>query len=801
MLGNYIILAWRNLKKHKIFSLINLSGLTIGMACCLLLALYIHSELSIDAYHEKADRIFRVGENVHFSNFRGKSSSTNGVIAEALKKDYPEVEETARFYRLPAVTSYATKQFAERFLYADPAVFKIFSWPLRRGDPAIALAAPYSIVLTESTARKYFGPEDPSGKILTLNGRDSYRVTGVMRDIPPNSTFQFAGLASFGTLYGQSESLTRLLTDWGSHNFETYLLLAPGAGRVVLENKIKDIYFRYHGKELKAKGASYEVFLQPLRDIYLRPLRQDFGPLMYVYIFSAVAVFILLIACANFMNLSTARSLNRATEVGLRKVLGAGRRGLIMQFLTEAMGLTILSMIAALGIAFLFLPEISLRAGWDLRAGLLDNPWLIPAIIGITLITGLAAGSYPAFFLSRFQPVRAIRSLKRNNHFRRGLVLVQFTISATLIMGTWLIIQQLDYLKSKDPGFNKDHVLYLPAGDPQIRQSLPVLKEKIVELPGVAGAGAASTLPGWGAPTNDKIPQGYTKENMQLMLELNVDEDFLATMGIELIAGRNFSKEFGNDPRGSVIINETAARRYGWKQPLGKAIKTLNIDKPLASEWEERTVIGVVKDYHIQDLTRPIEPAFIGNVLDHPFSYGQMKVLAVRIEPGSSQAVVSSLEKVWKDLFPDKPFSSYFMDEDFNGQFLRIEQSRDVFSYFTGIATFIACLGLFGMASFTVEKRVKEIGIRKTLGSSVLEIVKLLSREIFWLVLAANLIACPVAWYLISRWLADFPYKISIGAHTFVVSVFLSILISFATTAFQSVRAARANPVDALRNQ
>lgn len=805
MFKNHLTIAWRNIKKHKVFSFLNIFGLAIGLACCILLAIYINSELSFDNYHEKGNRIFRIGEDLKFSNFQDKSSASNGVIAEALKKTYAEVAETVRFYSLRASVTYNGKQFSDRFNYTDAAVFDIFTWPLSKGDPKTALVAPYSIVLTEETAQKYFGQEDPLGKTITLNENDDYRVTGIMRNIPRYSTNHFAGLTSFSTLYGKSEALTELLTVWGNHNFETFVLLQKGVDYKHFENIIKDIYLKYMADELKAKGASYKVFLQPLRDIYLRPIGQNFGPIMYVYIFGAIAVFILLIACANFMNLSTARSLNRAAEVGIRKLFGANRRKLIIQFLSEAILLSTLSMIGALGIVLLALPKISSFADRDLGQDLFAIPWLIPGVLGVTIFVGLLAGSYPAFFLSRFQPAQALKSgtnsSKGNANFRRGLVLVQFTISVTLIIGTWLVIKQLNFLKDKDPGFNKEHVVCLPVGDQLVRQKLSIFKEKIKNLPGVINAGATSSLPGWGAATIDKIPEGYTRENTQLMLELNVDEDYLPTLGIELIAGRNFSNKSKNDPRGSVIINETASKRYGWAQPLGKTIKTANFDKLDVREWEDRTVIGVVKDFNIQGVTSEIEPAFIGNVLNHPFSFAQLKVLAVRINPGQSQMVISSLESIWKDTFPQKTFNYYFLEEDFNWQFLNIERSRDIFSYFTFLAIFIACLGLFGTASYAAEKRTKEIGIRKTLGSSVSQIVILLSKEIIYIVLAANVIAYPIAYYLITKWLEDYPIKIKISILTFLFSTLIALMISSFTTAFQSIKAARANPVKSLRNQ
>jgi putative ABC transport system permease protein len=802
MIFNYLKIAFRNIKKHKSFTTINVAGLAIGLACCILLSIFIHSELSFDDFHIKKDRIFRVGEDMTFNNFSGKQSGTNGVIAEALKK-YPEVEETVRFRYLRTSVKFQDKQFVDRFYYTDKTIFNVFTWPFIDGNPQTALESPFSIVLTKETANKYFGSENPIGKVLILNEDESYKVTGVIEDVPQNSTRGFRGLCSISTLYAKHGKDDHILTAWTSHNFNTYVLLKAEVNGEEFEEKIKNIYYDYAAEDLKANGSSYSVFLQPLKDIYLRPLNRDFGPIMYVYIFSAIAAFILLIACVNFMNLSTARSMSRADEVGLRKVFGAGRGRLIGQFLTEAILLSCLSIIVALGIVFILLPVISDFADRDLSQGLLNMAWLIPGITGITLLVGLLAGSYPAFYLSRFEPVRIIKNKlagpKANANLRRSLVILQFTISITLIIGTGLIVQQLDYLKSKDVGFDKENVVCLSVRDQLFRQKLPILRDKFGQLPGVINTGASSRLPGWGGPMNSKIPEGYPKENTQLMREINIDENYLSTVGIEIVKGRNFSKEYSTDPRGSIIINETAAQKFGWENPIGKTIQTINTDIPGAKVYESRKVIGVVKDYHLNSVTRTIEPEFIANVVDYPFNYGKIQALAIRIKPENIQTTLSELEAIWLEVFSDKPFNYYFLDEDFDEQFIGIERTKDILSYFTFLAIFIACLGLFGMVSFSAEKRTKEIGIRKTLGSSVSQIVSLLSKELLLLVLAANIVAYPIAYFVIAQWLKDFPYKMEIDIYTFVISTIFALLISLATVAYQSIKAALANPVDSLR--
>jgi putative ABC transport system permease protein len=803
MLRNYLKTAFRNIKRHKSYTIINISGLAIGLACGILLTVYIHSELSFDSYHEKKERIFRLGEEMSFNNFNTRQTATNGVIAAALKDNYPEIEETARFRYTRTTLKYEQKQFSERFNYTDPSVFNIFSWRLIKGDAKAALTAPGSIILTQEMAEKYFGNQDPIGKIVILNDNQEFTVTGIMANVPSYSTLRFDGLLSFSTLYNEKIMAPRILTDWISHNFNTYVLLKQGVNKEELEAKIKDIYYDYAGEEMAVMGSSFYVFLQPIKDIYLRPINNDFGPISYVYIFSAVAIFILLIACVNFMNLSTSRSITRATEVGVRKVLGANRGKLIKQFLTEALLLSTISMVIALLLVFTLLPVISNYAQRDLTNDFFNLPWLIPGLLIGTIFVGLLAGSYPAFILSKFQPVQVIKNKfsapKTNTIFRRVLVVTQFVISITLIISTALVVQQLDFLKSKDAGFDKDHVVCISIRDQLVRQSLPVFQTKLKQLPGVINSGAASSLPGWGGPMNSKIPQGYSRDNTQLMRDINVDEYFLPTLGIEIVEGRNFSIEYGSDPNSSIIINQTAAKTFCWENPIGKIIQTHDIEKPDGNSFVNRTVIGVVKDFHLSSMTREIQPLYIANVLNYPYNYGKIKALATRIKPGDMSSTLREMETIWKETFTDKPFNYYFLDEDFSEQFYRLEQSRDIISYFTFLAIFIACLGLFGMVAYAAEKRTKEIGIRKTMGSSVAQIMALLSKELITLVLVANVIAYPIAYFAITQWLSSFPYRININLYTFFLSTLIALLISLLTVSYQSLKAATANPVDVLK--
>ena len=803
MVGNYFKIAFRNIKKHKGYSFINITGLAIGMACCVLLVLYIHAELNFDGYHEKKDRIFRLCAYINIGGSENLTSASNAVAAEVLRDEYPEVENAARFRWMPAsAVRYGDNLFFENSMfYADESAFDIFTWPVIKGDSKTALIAPYSIVISEELAEKYFGKEEPLGKVLRFNEDEEYTVRGVMRNIPDNSYYQFDALTSMSTYYQQAGSDSPILTDWVSYNFLTFLLLREGIDYHIVNEKIKDLLYKYAGDDLKAKGAEEELFLQPLKDMYLRPLGRAGGPIFYVYIFSVIAVFVLLIACVNFMNLSTARSANRAREVGMRKVLGAERRRLIGQFLSEAMFFSFLSLIFALILAHIVLPPIRTLTGRNLSMNIMEIPWLIPSLIGLAVIVGIVAGSYPAFFLTRFQPVTVmkgeLRSGSSNKRLRRTLVIFQFTISIALIIGTGLIINQLDYMKNRDPGFDKEHIAILRLTDDRVRQMLPVFKESFKSFPKVMEVAAASSIPGWGSAINDKIPEGYTVEQTQLMDDFNADEDFIPTLGIEIIAGRNFSKAFGADNRQSVIINETAAKQFGWKEPIGKTIRSINPND--VGTWIPKTVIGVVKDFHMRGLSRMINPLFLDCEPDFPFEYKKLRLMLVRIAPGDIVDTMNFLENKWEEIVPHKPFEYFFLDESFDRQFRSIERSRSIFSYFSFLAIFIACLGLFGMASFTAEQRTKEIGIRKVLGSSSSGIVFLLSKELLILVAAANVFAWPIAYLWLKDWLQGFPYRVSITIFPFVVSALLVAFISFITIAYQAIRAALANPVDALR--
>ncbi len=800
---NFVKIVLRKIKRQKGYSFINITGLAIGMACCILMVLYIHSELSFDAFHEHADRIYALGVQSERERYEFRGTASNATAAEVLQNEYPEIDEAVRYgYKPETSFTYEGKRFTmDSVKYADENVFKVFTWPMIKGDPNSALSAPHTIVITEKIAGQCFGEVDPIGKILKFSEEETFVVTGVVKDVPDNSWIDFDALCSFKTLYTR-EALKRILTDWLSHNFNTYLLLKEGVQPGDLEKKFPALLERFAGDDMRERGATESLFLHPLRQLYLNPPWTTRGPIFYVYIFSVVAVLILFIACFNFMNLSTARSATRAHEVGMRKVLGASRKSLISQFFSESLFFSFISLLLAITLVQLILPAINSLTGRTLRLNMVELPWMIPGFMLLTLFVGLAAGSYPALLLSRFIPVKVLRgrlsSFKSNIKLRRGLVVLQFIISIALVICTVIIVRQLFFLQNMDAGFDRENVVLIPAADDTIRKSREVIKEEFKKNPNIISVAASSTFPGGGYPNNMKIPQGYAESEAVLMDEINADHDFLPTMGIELVAGRNFSKEFGTDERNSVIINETAVKQFGWENPLGKTIKSFDPRKT-DIQYKDMTVIGVVKDFHLRNLTQEMEPIFIGCYPDFPFPYNYMDVISVRYKSDDVAGTLDFMKKQWGKIFPNIPFESYFLDEVFGFQFLQIERSRKIFSYFSFLAIFVACLGLYGMASFSAVQRTKEIGIRKVLGSTTTGIITLLGKELIGLILIANLVAWPLSFYAMSRWIQNYHYRVNFGIELFFASSLIVLLFGLLTVSYQAVKAAVANPVDSLR--
>ena len=798
MLRNYIKVIIRNVGKQKAYTFINIAGFAVGLATCILILLYVIHELSYDKFHSNADRIYRIGVEGNLSGENVKYPLSNLGTGPAMLKDYYEVESFTRLYGLPRIPIKYDQNnfFEERLAYVDPQFFEVFSFSLIQGNPKTALEAPYSIILTRDMAEKYFGDDNPLGKQLKLNNRYDYNVTGVIENFPENSHLKVDFLCSIETFYVIND---RDVEEWTNFNNYTYLLLRENVSTEAFVSKFPAFIDNYLPNLKKLLGGELNYFIQPLTDIHLHsnlgyemPGNSDIA---YVYIFSAIALFILLIACINFMNLATARSAGRAKEVGLRKVMGAEKLMLVKQFLVESMLTCVVSLIVALGLIRLALPFFNSISGVKLRIPFGEVPWLIPAFIGFTLITGLLAGSYPAFFLSAFEPANVMRGTLKSgagsNKFRSVLVVVQFVISITLLSGTSIMLNQLRFMKNKNLGFNKENVIVIPIMDQSIRERIQEIKSEIRSHSDVIDVCAASDLPGNYPDYSAFVPEGYALEQTQLMHRINGDTDLITTLGMKIIAGRNFSTEFSTDPEDAIIINQAAAKKYGWDDPLGKKIGFFAGND--MKEVRYRNVIGLVQDFHVRSLHDKILPLLFTNESDY------LGEIAVRINSGKVSGVLGFLKEKWTKLDPNRPFDYYFLDRNFNQQYQSDESLQKIISYFTLFAIFIACLGLYGMASFMAERRFKEIGIRKTLGASVPNIVFLISKDVVKLIIIANIIALPIAYYVFHRWLESFAYRTQISALTFLVSAVLVFFIGYSTTAYQSIKAALLNPVDAIR--
>ena len=800
MFKNYLKIAVRNLLRHKAYSLINILGLAVGMACCILIMLYVQDELSYDRYHEKADRIYRVVEEGQVAGKTSNAVVTPAPMGPALVNDYPEVINVVRFFSMmdeKLLITHEDRRFQEeRFLYADGSAFEVFTFPLLKGNPRTALKAPYTVVLTEEMAAKYFGGEDPLDQTLTIDGKD-YKVTGVLENIPSNSHFHFDFLASFTTLK-EEDTQGHQLGSWMNHSFYTYLLLAERASPTELEQQLPAFMNRHMGEQLRRAGVSFTPHLQPLTRIHLHShLEYELEPnsdIRYTYIFSAIAFFILLIACINFVNLSTARSAHRAKEAGMRKVIGAHRLQLIKQFLGESALLSFISLLLAMAFVELVLPAFNSLSGKELTLAYDDQMVVLAGLVGIALLVGVISGTYPAFFLSAFQPAAVLKGTlsigMRGARFRKLLVIAQFAISILLIVATGVVQNQLDYIRTRRLGFDKEQVVVVSLLE-EAKQKYEVIKSELSQIPGVLRATAAQSVPGGFTPQWLIRAAESDAENIPMYM-LFVDHDFIETLGIELAEGRNFSREYATDATRAFILNQAAVKKLGWNSTAGKELEWLWLGDQ-THVLKKGPVVGVVKDFHFRSLHHEIEPVVIH------IAPGYFSCIAVRIRPGDVAGTLNDIEAKWRKLFPDHPLEYSFLDEDIAALYPSENKLGRIVGYFSLLAIFIACLGLLGLASFATEQRTKEIGIRKVLGASVSSIVLLLSKEFTGLVILANLIAWPVAYFAMKDWLEDFAYRIDVGIGTFVLGGVLALVIALLTVSSQAIKAALANPVDALR--
>ncbi len=790
MFKNYLKIAWRNLQKNKVYASINICGLAIGIACCFFILLYVQDELSYDRYHKNNDRIYRLANDFNYQGEFSSSPIINAPWGSAIREAFPEVEEVVRFNRpwTPRLVRYQDKQFyEEKFLWVDAAVLKVFSWELQQGDPLTAWRDPFSVVLSAESARRYFGDENPLGKTINLHNQQDYKVTGVLKPIPPQSHFQFQFLASWSSL-----SEAQVNQSW----VYTYFLLHPDISAAELTAKLP-AFLESRFRDPNAL-QSFTPILQPLTDIHLHSHllyeMEANSDLVYVYIFSVIAVMILAIACFNFMNLSTARSANRAKEVGVRKVLGAYRPQLIQQFLGESILVALLALFLALALVETLMPAFNTLTGKLIDTIYLGNVPILLGLAAIMLVVGVAAGGYPAFFLSRFRPIGVLKggaSAKagsRSSRLRQWLLVLQFSISIALIAGTLVVSEQLDYIHNARLGFEEEHIVVVPTRNLAVRRQHQTIRSELLQNPSITQVTFATNFPGEipSMPIMQIVPEGTRREEAKLMSVFAVDRDFIGTLGIELVAGRSFSAEFASDSS-AFILNEAAAAALGLNEPLGKTVEIAGFNR-------RGQVVGIAKDFNFNSLHNKIEPVAI-----HVGPPDWFAAFALKIRSENISQTLSFVAEKWQGFAPDLPFTYSFLRDDLNKHYQTEEKIAQMFNYFTVLAIFVSCLGLFGLISFTAEQRTKEIGIRKVLGATVAGVVLWLSKDFVKLVLAANLIAGPLAWFAMNRWLENFAYRIEIGWSVFLMAGGLALLIAALTVFSQAIKAALTNPVESLR--
>jgi putative ABC transport system permease protein len=799
MFKNYLKTGWRNIKRQKGYSIINIAGLALGMACAILIVFYVHHETSFDRFHKNADRISRVVVDVKLKQGGGVVPAAQMAFGPTLAKDYPEVEAVVRVQsQSKTLVKYADQSFYESgLLYADASIFDIFTFPLIAGDPKTALARANTVVLTERMAKKYFRGENPVGKFLRFNDEADFAITGVMKDVPSNTHLQFDILVSLETKFVRNLSLGQ---DWVNINMPTYVLFRDRRGPKEIEPKLVALVEERLGSLLKALGGKMKYSFQPLAKVHLfshytMDLAPNNGSIQYIYMFGAIALFIVGIACINFMNLATARSAKRAREIGLRKVIGASRRALFGQFLGEATTHSLLSLMVALILVRLALPFFKSISGIDLRLGASQIVWLVPLFFGLALFVSLVAGSYPAVFLSALLPVKTLKGSWKagpgSARFRRVLVVAQFFIGIGLIIGTGVIRRQLDFMRNRNVGFSTEQVLVTRIDNPAIVPRIESVKARLKEIPGVVSAAMTMAVPGQSTEVNVQpfVPEGFSESEPMLLRQFSADADFVPTLGLEIVQGRNFSKENTTDADSAILINEASVRKLGWADPLGRKIKTPTA--PIGT-WKEKTVIGVIRDFHFLGLREMIEPFLL--------TYGtEEDQLIIKLKTENLRATIRELERAWKEIDPVRPLDFFFLDGFFDAQYRAEERLSSLFTAFSGLAVAIACLGLFGLASFMAEQKAKEIAIRKVLGASVRGVLARLSLEFLKLVALATLLAWPAAYFAMGAWLRNFAYRASLSPWMFLTAGVAALAIAFLAVGAQAFRAASINPVNSLK--
>ena len=790
MIKNYLKVAWRNLVKNKVFSFINILGLMIGITICMMIFLFIMNEFRFDKFHTQKENIYRVMRGFDVSKPRVPYLS--GPYATALLNDFPnEIKKAVRVMPSNGLVSFDNTSFNEKKLYiTDPGFFTLFSFPLLKGDPATALKDPGSVVLSETTAKKYFGDQDPMGNVIELDKHRQLKVTGIAKNVPTNSHLDFDLVMPISNYYNEP-----WFNVWINNNHFVYVLLDERTNKAELEKQFPQFMDKYLGKEMERMGAHFDLALTPLTDIYFEPSSSfdnvKHGDKKVVYIFLSIAVFILLIACINFMNLSTIRAVERSKEVGLRKVMGALRNHLVWQFIGESVLLTFISCALSIGLLQLLMPLYNQLLGYTLIVSWNTMPIYL-FLVAVIIVVGFLAGSYPAFFLSVFSPIQALKGKlklgKGGSYFRQALVVVQFSISVLLIIGTIIIMSQMKYVKEKELGYNKEHSIVIPIDNNDFYEHRLTFKNELQNKANIASVSLMSGEPGGFFDLHTFEAEGQ-KETWKSRTEF-ADFEYVKTLGLKIIAGRDFSSQYATDTTDAVLINRTAATDLGFtpEQAIGKWIKNTVRDSL------RRKVVGVVEDFNFLSLKEKMDPLVISPVEDR-------RVAVIKIKPGNIQSAIASIKSEYTKAAPVYPFEYAFLDQKFDALYKTDIRQQKILSIFSGLAIFIACLGLFGLASFTATKRTKEIGVRKVLGSTTENIVLLLSKDLLKPVFIATLIAIPVGFYAMNNWLENFAYRTPLHWWVFVIAAAITFGIALITVGLKAIKAAIANPVKSLRTE
>ncbi|MFC2133712.1 ABC transporter permease [Bacteroidota bacterium] len=793
MFKSYLKIAYRNILKNKIYSSINILGFATGLAAFILIALFVQYEFSYDKYHANAEQIYRVVRNkpARSGSDVTKTSVTPAPLAPLLINEFPEVLNATRFTKNNnALISYGNENFREpQIHWAAPETFEIFTFHFIKGDSKTIFNDPYSVVLSESTAKKYFGNADPIGKTITLHGQFDFQVTGIFYDMPDNSHFKMNVIFPYETYF---DFLDRPVTSWGGNFSWTYILLQENADYKNLITKFPNMLnvhiYDVYAPEIDDKYKEV-LTLQPLTDIHLHSHRNQEleanGDFTGVLLLSSLAILFLIIACINYTNLSTAKAGQRGKEVGMRKVVGAPRSQLIRQFFGESMTMTLLAFLISTVIVLIVLPTFNQFVDRNLTFNPLNNLQLFLGLIFLVIFVGIFAGIYPALMISGFKPISVLRGTfirtSKGSRLRNILVILQFAITIVFITFTFVVNDQLNYIRNKDVGYNKDHIITLNVIDPNINENIEAVKSELLKYSGIISASTSYKLPN----NTDEHMGVYPPEGDPFLIYTNfADFDFVDLYNIEIVKGRNFSREFPSDLNGAFLVNEAAVKAAQWDTPIGQEFEVF---------CGSGTIVGVMKDYHIRSFHFPIEPAFI------MLNPTEVTYLSIKISPSNLQASIQHIESTIKKFAPATPFEYTFFDEVYDATYKNERKLEALFSAFAILAIIVACLGLFGLATFAAENRTKEIGIRKALGASISNIFILLSKEFLKWVLLANIIAWPVAYFCMRGWLDDFAYRIDLGIWVFILSGIIAIGIALVTVSRQSHKAARTNPVDSLK--